>query len=100
LEAEGTLQLIGNNSARSAVLRASGNILDGANTDLTIEENVNFFAAAIYLADGEFDELTICGHANFNVNVFASVHRNGTATLGSWRVNGANSWINPDSRVC
>ena len=100
LNVEGTLQLVGNNSARSAAMRSTGNILDAFGTQLHIDVNVNFEAPAVYLADHVDDKLSICGHANFNVTEFASIHVNGDVTLAAWRVFGADSWINPDSRVC
>ena len=100
LSFEGNIQLIGDNIASTAMLSATDNIVDSFDTRLDILSNVDFNARAVYLADSADDELVICGHANFNVTQFASVHINGTATIGSWRVVGASSWINPDSREC
>jgi len=100
MSVEGNIQLIGDNVASSATLTATGNIVDFVDTRLNILNAVDFNAQAVYLADNADDELIICGHASFNVTVFASVHVNGTATIGSWRVIGADSWINPDSRAC
>lgn len=99
--AQRRLVFFGDNVFETARLQSTGNILDLTGTRFEISRRADFTAPAVYLADQSEDKLEICGHVNFNVTRFASVHRNGDVKIGTWRTtSGGGSWIIPDSREC
>lgn len=101
IASDGNLTLIGDNSASTAMVRATGNIFDTASTQMEFLRRVDFTAESVHVGDTADDVFTVCGHVNFNVTNFVNVDTDGTATIGTWRVNGGSgNIIHADSRAC